>query len=584
MKFARPSLASHCRKWFRAPSLVMHPDRSIQAGLAALDRGEWLAALHCFDEALAARGSAAAHDGRAQAAWWVDQADVVFASREQAYRLYREQGDARNAARVAVWLAWDHDAFRGETAVAGGWLTRARELLEEFHDTPEYAWLCVRESAFALLDHSDPTRALQYANDAVVAARAAGSTDFEMVGRSLRGFALATSGQIAEGMRELDGVAAAILGGEVRDRLAIGLSCCYLIAACDRVRDYDRAVQWCRRLKAYCEQWQFLTLFAVCRTQYAAVCMWRGAWTEAETELESAATELGAVRPGMIAEALVRLGELRRRQGRLDEAYALFARAGAHPLGMVGRALVAADRGEWGEAADLAERHLRQLPVHNRTERASALELLVRAAVMRGQPSGAAEPLAQLEQIALDAGTRPLRALTAQARGVAAVGGGDDDAARRHFEDAVDLFAQSGATYERAMALLDLAETLQRLGRAEAAMREAGQAEALLSGVDAGVSTERVRRLRSEVAREPALPVPHTAPRHGPAVGGIRALTTRERDVLVLITRGLSNAAMAESLGISEHTVHRHVANILAKLNVTSRSAAVAHAARLGLL
>ena len=61
-------------------------------------------------------------------------------------------------------------------------------------------------------------------------------------------------------------------------------------------------------------------------------------------------------------------------------------------------------------------------------------------------------------------------------------------------------------------------------------------------------------------------------------------LTARELEVLRLISSGLSNQAIAERLCISEHTVHRHVANTLSKLDVSSRSAAVAHVAKLGLL
>ena len=55
-------------------------------------------------------------------------------------------------------------------------------------------------------------------------------------------------------------------------------------------------------------------------------------------------------------------------------------------------------------------------------------------------------------------------------------------------------------------------------------------------------------------------------------------------EILRLISTGLNNQAIAERLFISEHTVHRHVANILTKLNASSRSAAVAQAGRLGLL
>ena len=63
-----------------------------------------------------------------------------------------------------------------------------------------------------------------------------------------------------------------------------------------------------------------------------------------------------------------------------------------------------------------------------------------------------------------------------------------------------------------------------------------------------------------------------------------KGLTPREIEVLRLISEGLNNQAIAERLFISEHTVHRHVANTLTKLNVSSRSAAVAQAGRLGLL
>jgi len=62
-----------------------------------------------------------------------------------------------------------------------------------------------------------------------------------------------------------------------------------------------------------------------------------------------------------------------------------------------------------------------------------------------------------------------------------------------------------------------------------------------------------------------------------------RALTVREREVLALLARGFSDAVIAEQLVLSPHTIHRHVANIRAKLNLPSRAAAAAFAARAGL-
>src|SRR5439155_25906496 len=163
--------------------------------------------------------------------------------------------------------------------------------------------------------------------------------------------ALVASGAVAEGMRILDEVNTAVVAGEMSDLIAIGLACCYMIAACDRVRDYDRAVQWCTRLKAFCATWGLRPLFAVCRTQYASICMWRGTWLEAEQELTAATDELAASRPAMTADGVVRLAELRRRQGRLVEAAALFDQAEPHGLAALGRAERAFDRDDVRAAA-----------------------------------------------------------------------------------------------------------------------------------------------------------------------------------------------------------------------------------------
>jgi pimeloyl-ACP methyl ester carboxylesterase/DNA-binding CsgD family transcriptional regulator len=63
---------------------------------------------------------------------------------------------------------------------------------------------------------------------------------------------------------------------------------------------------------------------------------------------------------------------------------------------------------------------------------------------------------------------------------------------------------------------------------------------------------------------------------------GDSPLSRREAEVLRLVAAGLSNREIASSLVVSEHTVHRHVANILRKLTQSSRAAAAAQATRLG--
>ena len=64
----------------------------------------------------------------------------------------------------------------------------------------------------------------------------------------------------------------------------------------------------------------------------------------------------------------------------------------------------------------------------------------------------------------------------------------------------------------------------------------------------------------------------------------VEALTRREREVLQLMAEGLANKAIADHLGITEHTAKFHVHTILGKLSTQSRTEAVVRAARLGLI
>ena len=549
----------------------------LQAGRKALEAGAWQDARLAFERLLQVEETPEALEGLGLAAWWLDLADVVFDSRERAFRGYRSRGDDRSAARVAVWMAWDSAAFRGEEGVAKGWLQRARRLLEGQPDSPEHAFLAARDAVFTLLDDGDPDAAEALAREAIRVAQAIGAIDYEMVGRALLGFAMITTGRVTEGLRELDEVSAAILAGELTDRLLIALAGCYLIGACDRARDHGRAVQWCERVKEHSRKWGLKPLFAVCRTQYASVCMWRGAWDEAERELTSACDELAICRPAMTTDGLARLGELRRRQGRLDEAASLLDRSGGHPIASLGRAAIALDRNDRQGAVELAERHLRRLPVKNRTERAAALEVLIRAHAAPGHEGDldrARAALDELRSIAAAANTPPLRASASLAAGLISLAAGESETARREFEDAVDLFEKCGAPFETAHARVHLASVLGKLGRTEAAVGEIDRAREALTRLDARLELATADAVRQRLTS----PEPAEAPRE------TSGLTARELEVLRLISGGLSNQAIADRLCISEHTVHRHVANTLSKLDVPSRSAAVAQAAKLGLL
>ena len=367
---------------------VLAPDgplpAAVAAGWNALHRGEWADARAQFQTALAAAESPEAWEGLAWAAWWLDDTTVTFGARERAYRSYRERGDYRGAARSAMWLALDFIDFRNDTAVANGWMQRAHRLLEPSPRSPEYAWLLACEAHRALMADKNPVTAHQLATEVVRISEALGLFDLEMLGRALEGLALVSQGRVRDGMHLLDEAAAAAVAGELADLQAIALTCCYLIFACERVRDYPRAAQWCDRVKEFSRQWRCSILFASCRTQYAGVLIWRGEWTEAEEELSAAARVLTVIRPAMALSATARLAELRRRQGRWDEAAELFQGAAAATAPLLGRAEMALDQGDPATAADLAERYLRRHAPESRTDRAPGLEVLARALAALG--------------------------------------------------------------------------------------------------------------------------------------------------------------------------------------------------------
>jgi DNA-binding CsgD family transcriptional regulator/tetratricopeptide (TPR) repeat protein len=136
------------------------------------------------------------------------------------------------------------------------------------------------------------------------------------------------------------------------------------------------------------------------------------------------------------------------------------------------------------------------------------------------------------------------------------------------WEAAAARWNDLGCPYEAALALSD-ADDEQALRRALDELNRLGARPA---------ATMVARRLRESGARDlPRGPRPST--HRNPA-----RLTAREIDVLRLVSEGLRNGEIAQRLFVSPRTVDHHVSSILRKLEVTSRGAAAAEAARRGLL
>jgi DNA-binding NarL/FixJ family response regulator len=498
-----------------------------------------------------------------------------IAAHESSFAAYREEGDLLGAARSARIVSWLTLNVFSDFAVAAGWLARAERLLEEAGGPDaERGWIALARATRQ--PYGDERERLL--REALALGRPAADPDLEFAAMAHLGEALALTGRVEEGMALFDEALAAVCAGEVGDLYVVEAVFCGMFLACERVHDVVRAEQWLRTAGDLIRRRGVVAVGPLCRAHYGGILTAAGRWDEAEAELDEAALVFERGYAGARAIVLLRLADLRLRQGRVEEAAVLLEGLGQVPDAARPLAALHLARGEPALAREVIERRLAIpafpapwpiAPTNPAPPPVAGplLALLADACLALGAREDAADAIDRLAELASRNGTAYLRAAVALSRGRVCVATGSPDAPGC-FRDAVATFAEAQMPLDLASARLALAEALA-VGNPEVAVSEAKQALEAFDRAQATRDADRAAALLRSLGAGG-----RSAPR------AREPLTAREAEVLDLLGHGLSNPEIAERLFISRRTVEHHVSHILSKLDLRNRAEAAAYATR----
>nr|WP_243851303.1 helix-turn-helix transcriptional regulator [Modestobacter marinus] len=529
-----------------------------------MERADWASARSAFAAALTAGGSADARDGLAQALWFLGRVPEAIAVREQAFEEHLRAGRCAEAARSAVWVAHQH-LLSGRGSAARGWLARSERSMAGQPLCAGHGWVAVEAARQAATVAEQATAAAH----ALEVARVTGDGDLEVLAISLLGRAEVRAGRWRPGMRLLEEAMAAATAGRVADLHTLGEAYCNLVLGCSCAGEWTQAAEWCAHVESFARGAAIAPLFGACRTVHADLLIAGGRWSDAETALQEALAVPAGQLLEVSAPTVASLAELRVHQGRLREAAQLLAGREEHPAALRPLALLRLAGGHPRPAAVLLERGLRAAP-DDAVVAGGLLSPLVHARLALGDVPGARTAADELATLGAATGIRLLAARAALAAAGIELAAGQAPAAAGPARRALRDFTGLVMPFDAALARLALARAVAR-DDPGAAVDEAGAALAALQGLGAApavaVATALLRELRAPVRR---------------SARGAGALSAREEEVLALVARGLSNAAIGRALVISEKTAGHHVSHILTKLGAHNRAEAAAEAVRRG--
>ncbi|HEX7037438.1 MAG TPA: LuxR C-terminal-related transcriptional regulator [Pseudomonadales bacterium] len=531
-------------------------DEPLQRGRDAYRRGAWREAY----EALLAADQAAVLASEdlerlATAAYLVGLDAEFLRCMERLHTDHVQANDPQRAARYAFWLALGF-LFRGEPAQANAWMARGQRYVQDT-DCAERGYLLV-PAAEQMLRAGDTAGAEAAATNAMAIGEQCADTDLTAIARHLLGRIHIHLGRVQSGLTLLDETMLAAVAGELSP-IVTGLMYCSVIEACRDIHEFGRSREWTLALARWCEAQSEMVAFTdACLIHRAEILALQGAWDEAFADAQRACERAEASGRPPPGPALYQIGEIHRLRGEDAPAEAAFrqaSRLGHEP--QPGLALLRLAQGRVAAASAAAQRLM--TATRDRIARSRLLPAYIEIMLEAGERERARPACEELARLAETFATDVLRAWAAQARGALALHDGDAGAALDALRQAYALWRRIEAPYEAARVRVLIGRACIQFGDAEAGALEFDAARSEFVALGARADVARLDELRS---RSPSAATP---------------LTARELEVLRLIAAGHTNKRIANTLGVSERTVDRHVSNILVKLDVPSRSAATAY-------
>ena len=478
----------------------------------------------------------------------------------RAHLAFLDAREVERAARCAFWLAFGL-LNQGEHARAGGWLGRARRLLDGGQRHCVEQGYLLFPTALQRIFSGDNAGAYVVFGEAAGIGASFGDADLTALGRHGQGRALLRMGRADDGVALLDEAMAAVEAGEVSP-MAAGDIYCSVIEGCHEIYDLRRAQEWTAALSQWCESQPDLVPYrGQCLVRRAEILQLRGDWSEASDEAERACDWLLRPRPQRaVGAAFYQRAELHRLRGEFTEAEEGYRQATqwgrtAEP----GLAQLRLTQGQTRAAQAAIRRAIDETP--DQRARSGLLPTYVEVMLAAGATPAARAAADELNQIAADLAAPLLHARADQARGAVLLAEGDPKSALRALRLAWSWWREFGAPYEAARLRVLIGMACRELEDEGSAEMEFEAARRVFQQLGAAPDVERVGSLSR---RSPS----------GPAHG----LTPRELLVLRRVAAGLTNKAIGRELFISERTVDRHVSNIFTKIGVSSRTSATAFA------